>query len=140
MLCPQITMTFFHLKALNYSPVDCEYLCDHLRDAPWENTFKLDVGIDIYILHCEYQVTFYLSPRFPVACNAPQLTEITSFVSNNIMNLLSGGQIQRCLQFLQNYFVAIKFANANKTKQSITSQKLGSSNFSQIANGFFNKG
>lgn len=64
-------MTFFHLKAFNYSPVDCECLCDHLTDVPWENTFNLDVGIDIYILHCEYQVTFYLSPWFPVACNAP---------------------------------------------------------------------
>ena len=52
----------FHHIACEYSHVDWDRLCDHLRDVPWEDIFKLSasaaanefcdwvqVGIDIYI-------------------------------------------------------------------------------------------
>ena len=42
----------------------------------------------------------------------------------------------RCKRVLE----AAKFAYANKTKESITSQKLGSRDFWRIANSVFNKG
>ena len=62
--------TPFHCMAYDYSCADWDGLCDHLRDVPWENIFKLSasaaasefcewvqVGIDVYIPHCKYQVT-----------------------------------------------------------------------------------
>ena len=54
----------FHRIAYDYSRPDWGGLCDHLRDVPWEDIFKLgasaaasefcewvQVGIDIYIYH-----------------------------------------------------------------------------------------
>ena len=59
----------FHHIAYDYSRADWDSLCDHLRDVPWEDIFKLSasaaasefcewvqVGIDVYIPHCKYQV------------------------------------------------------------------------------------
>ena len=56
---------------------------DHLRDVPWEDIFKLgasaaaskfcewvQVGIDVYIPHCKYQVKPHSSPWFSAACAA----------------------------------------------------------------------
>ena len=31
----------FHRIAYDYSCADCDGLCDHLRDVPWEDIFKL---------------------------------------------------------------------------------------------------
>ena len=55
--------------AYEYSRADWGGLRDHLRDFPWEDIFKLSasaavyefcewvqVGIDVYIPHCKYQV------------------------------------------------------------------------------------
>ena len=57
----------FHRIAYDYSCADWDALCDHLRDVPWEDIFKLgacaaasefsewvQVGIDIYIPHTKY--------------------------------------------------------------------------------------
>ena len=59
----------FHHIAYDYSCADWDSLCDHLRDVPWEDIFKLSasaaasefckwvqVGIDVYIPYCKYQV------------------------------------------------------------------------------------
>ena len=56
---------------------------DHLRDVSWENIFKVSasaaatkvfewvqVGIDIYIPHCKYQVKSHSPPGFLAACLA----------------------------------------------------------------------
>ena len=61
--------TSFHCIAYDFSCADWDGLCDHLRDVPWEDIFKLgasaaasefcvwvQVGIDVYITHCKYQV------------------------------------------------------------------------------------
>ena len=67
----------FHCIAYDYSCADWECLCDHLRDVPWEDNFKasefcewVQVGIDVYIAHCKYQVKPYSSPWFSAACAA----------------------------------------------------------------------
>ena len=65
----------FHCMAYDYSHVDWDGLCDHLRDVPWEDIFKLSasaaasefckyvqVGIDVYIPLHKYQVKLHLSP------------------------------------------------------------------------------
>ena len=61
--------TLFHRVAYDYSYADWDGLRDHLRDVPWEDIFKLSasaaasefcelvqVGNDVYIPHCKYQV------------------------------------------------------------------------------------
>ena len=63
-----------HILAYDYSCTDWDGLCDHLRDVPWENIFKLgasaaasefcewvQVGIDVYILG-DYCKHFKLQP------------------------------------------------------------------------------
>ena len=70
----------FHCIAYNYSRADWDGLCDHLRDVPWEYVFKLSasagasefcewvqVEIDLYILHRNYQVKPHSSPWFSTA-------------------------------------------------------------------------
>ena len=65
----------FHCIAYGCSRADCDGLCDHLRDVPWEGIFKLSAfaassefcewvqaGIDVYIPHRKYQVRPHLSP------------------------------------------------------------------------------
>ena len=73
----------FHCIAYDYSCADSDSLCDHLRDVPWEDIFKLgasaaasefcewvQVGIDVYIPHRKYQLKPHLSPWFSAACAA----------------------------------------------------------------------
>ena len=84
MLLSQFQLTFqlihsrmppFHRIAYDYSHADWDGLCDHLRDVPWEDTFKLaafaaasefcewvQVGIDVYIPNRKYQVIPHSSP------------------------------------------------------------------------------
>ena len=70
--------TPFQHMAYDYSCADWDGLCDHLRDVPWENIFKLSasaaasefcervqVGIEVYIPHCKYQV----KPHSPHCCH-----------------------------------------------------------------------
>ena len=84
----------FHRIPYDYSLADRDHLCDHLRDVPWEDIFKLgtsatasefcewvQVGIDICISHRK------LSPWFSGACAAA--IEITFFVCTKRINLLS---------------------------------------------------
>ena len=73
----------FHCVAYDYSHADWDGLCDHLRDVPWKDIFKLSasaaasefcewvqVGIDVYIPHRKYQVKPHSSPWFSAACAA----------------------------------------------------------------------
>ena len=70
----------FYYIAYEYS---CAGLCDHLRDVPVEEIFRLSasatasefcewvqVGIDVYIPHRKYQVKPHSSPWFSAACAA----------------------------------------------------------------------
>ena len=73
----------FHCIAYEYSSADWDSLCDHWRDVPWEDIFRLSalvaasefcecvqVGIDVYIPHRKYQVKPHSSPWFSAACAA----------------------------------------------------------------------
>ena len=46
MLLSQFALTFYqtHRIGYNYSLADWNGLCDHLRDVPWEDTFKLSAS------------------------------------------------------------------------------------------------
>ena len=73
----------FHWIAYDNSCVDWDNLQGHLRNVSWEDIFKLgasgavsefcewvQVGIDVYIPHCKYQVKPHSSPLFSYACAA----------------------------------------------------------------------
>ena len=146
--------TPFHRVAYGYSHADWDDLRDHLRDVPWENIFKLgastaasefcewvQVGIDVYIPHRKYQVKTHSSPWFSAVC-AATIVHRNPFFRLYQQNKSSESKVKfrqasnRCKRVLE----AAKLAYATKTKESITSHKLGSRDFWRIANSVFNKG
>ena len=144
----------FHRIAYDYSRADWDGLRDHLRDVPWEDIFKLgasaaaselcewvQVGIDVYIPHRKYKVKPHSSPWFPAACAAAivhrnhffHLYQREKSFDSKVKFTQASNHCKRVLE-------AAKLAYANKTKESITSQKLGSCDFWRIANSVLNKG
>ena len=146
--------TLFHRVANDYSRADWDGLRDHLTDVPWENIFKLgastaaskfcewvQVGIDVYNLHRKYQVKPHSSPWFSAAC-ASAIVHRNHFFGLYQQNKSSESKVKfrqasnHCKRVLE----AAKLAYDTKTKQSFTSQKLGSRDFWRIANSVLNKG
>ena len=134
--------------------IDYDYICadwgschDHLRDASWEDIFKLSasaaasevyewvqVGIDVYIPHRKYQVKPHSSPRCLAACDAAIVHR------NHFFHLYQQNKSSKSkVKFRHRLLEAAKLAYANKAKELITLQKLGSQNFWQIANSVLNK-
>ena len=156
-----------HCIAYDYSHDDWNGLCDHLRDVTWEDIFKLSasaaasefcerilVGTDVHIPHHKYQVKPHSSLWFLAAC-ATAIAHRNHFlyhhlliVSSIIIHLYqknkseskSKGKFRQASNSFKRALEAAKLAYANKTKQSITSQKVGSWDFWQIANNVLNKG
>ena len=129
-------------------------LHDHLRDVPWEDIFKLDafatasefcewvqVGIDLYIPHRKYQVKSHSSPWFSAAC-AAAIVHRNHFFCLYQQNKSSESKVKfrEASNRFKRVLEAAKLAYANKTKESITSQKLGSRDSWRIANSALNKG
>ena len=94
--------TQFHPIAYDYSCADWADLCDHLRDVPWEDIFKLNacaaarefyewvqLGIDVHILYCKYQVKCHSSPWFSAACAAATVHKNHFFVCTNRIDPLN---------------------------------------------------
>ena len=145
--------SFRHI-AYDYSCADWDGLCDHLRDVPWEDIFKLgasaaasefsewvQVGIDVYIPHRKCKVKPHSSPWFSAACVAAIVHRNHFFCfyqrEKSSDSKVKFRQASNCCKRV---LKAAKLACANKTKESITSQKLGSHDFWQIANSVLNKG
>ena len=145
--------TPFHRIAYDYSRADCDGLRDHLREVRWEDIFKVStfaaasefcelvhVGIDVYIHHRKYQVKPHSSPWFSAACAAAIVHR------NYFFHFYQQNKSESKLKFIQasncckRVLKAAKLAYATKTKESITSQKLGSRDFWQISNTVLNKG
>ena len=143
----------FHRIAYDYSCANWDSLCDHLRDVPWEDIFKLSasdaasefcewvqVGIDVYIPHRKNQVKPHLPPWFSAVC-AAAIVHRNHFFCLYQKDKSSEPKVKfrqasnRC----KRVFEAAKLTYANKTKESITSQKLGSQDFWQIASSVLNK-
>ena len=108
-----------------------------MRDAPWNDIFKLDasaadselcewvhVGIDVYITHRKYQVKPHSSPRFSSACVAAILHRNRFFClcQQNKSKVKLGKASNRCQRILED----AELAYVLKTKEFITSQELGS--------------
>ena len=125
-----------------------------MRDVTWEDIFKLNasaaasefcewfqVGIDVYNPHPKYQVKLHSSPWFSAAC-AATIVHRNHFLYLYQQNKSSESKVKfrqasiPCKRVLE----AAKLAYATKTKESVTSQKLGSHKFWQIASSVLNKG
>ena len=132
----------FHRIACDYSRADWDGLRDHLRDVPREDIFKLGasaaasefcgwvlVGTDVYIPHRKYQVKHHLSQWFSATC-AAAIVHRKHFFPLYQREKSSDSKVEfrqarnRCKRVLK----AAKLAYANKTKESITSQKLDVTN------------
>ena len=144
----------FHYIAYDQSRADWDGLRYHLRDVPWEDIFKVStssavsefcewvqVGIDVYIPHQKYQAKFHSSPWFSGAC-AATIVHRNHFFRLYQKDKSSESKVKfrqasnRCKRVLE----AAKLAYDNKTKEPITSQKLGSRDFWQMANSVLNEG
>ena len=135
--------TLFHRIAYYYYCADWDGLCDHLRDVLWEDIFELSpstavnelcewvqVLIDVYIPHRKYHVKPHSSPWFSAAC-ATAMVYRNHFFRLYQENKSSKSKIKfrqarnRC----KRVYEAANFADATKTKESITSQELSSWDF-----------
>ena len=109
-----------------------------MRDVPWEDIFKLDaspaasefcesvqVGNDAYIPHRKNQVKPHSSSWFSAACTAATVHR-NHFFHLYQKDKSSDSKVKfrhnsnRCKKVLE----AAKLVYANKTKESVTSQKL----------------
>ena len=140
----------FHRMAYDYSHADWDGLRDHLRDVPWEDIFKLSasaaasefrewvqVGIDVYIPHHTYQVKPHSTPWFSAVCATTIVHRNHLYQQNKSSE--STVKFRQASNHCKWVLEAAKLAYATKTKESITSQKLGSRDFWQIANSILSK-
>ena len=144
----------FHSISYDYSRADWDGLRDHLRDVPWEDIFKLgasaatsefcewvQVGIDVYIPHRKYQVKPHSSPWFSAACAAAIVHRNHFFcLYQREKSSDSKVKFRQASNHCKRVLEAAKLAYDNKTKESITSQKLGFRDFWRIANSVLIKG
>ena len=101
-----------HRTAYNYSRAD------------WDGLW---VGIDVYIPHQKYQVKPHLSPWFSAAC-AAAIVHRNHFFRLCQNNKFSEPKVKfrQASNYCKRVLEAAKLEYDNKTKESITSQKLGS--------------
>ena len=135
--------TPFHCMAYDYSRADWDGLCDHLRDVPWKDIFKLSasaaasefcewiqVGIDVYIPRCKYQVKPHPSPWFSAGSTAA-IVRRNNFFRLHQQNKSTESKVKfrQASNHCKGVLGAAILAYATKTKESITSQKLVSQGF-----------
>ena len=90
----------FHHIAYDFFRADWDGLCDHLRNVPWEDVFKLgasaaiselrewdQVGVDVYVPHLKYQAKPHTSPWFSADCAAAIIPRNQFLVCTNRINL-----------------------------------------------------
>ena len=132
-----------HRIAYDYYCADWDRIPDHLTDFLWEDIFKLSdsvapsafcewsqVGIDVYIPHQKYQIKPHSSPWFSAACAAAIVYRNHFFrLYQREKSSDSKVKFRQASNHCKRVLEAAKLAYANKTKQSITSQKLGSRDF-----------
>ena len=133
----------FHHVAYDYSGTDWDILCNHLRDVPWEDIFKfgasaaasefcewVQVGYDVCIPHRKYEVKPHPSPWFSAACAAVIIHRNRFYCSYQQHKYFkSKGKFRQASNCYKTVLEAVKLSYANKTKDSITFQKLGSQDF-----------
>ena len=101
----------------------------------------VQVGTDVNIPLCKYQVKPHSSPWFSAAFAAAIVHRNYFFnLYQQNKSSKSKGNFRQASNHWKRVLEAVKFAYANKTKESITSQKRSSWDFQQIPNSVLNKG
>ena len=101
----------------------------------------VQVGIDVYIPHCKYQVKPHSSPWFSATFAAAVVHRNHSFhLYQQNKSSESKGKFRQASDCCKRVFEAVKLALANKIKKYSTSQKLGFQDFWQIVNIVLSKG
>ena len=101
----------------------------------------VQVGIDVYIPNRKYQVKLHSSPWFSAACAAAIVHRNHFFcLYQREKSSDSKVKFRQASNYCKRVLRAAKLAYANKTKESITFQKLASRDFGRIANSVLNKG
>ena len=133
----------FHRIAYDYFRADWDDIRDHLRDVSWEDIFKLvasaaaskfcewvQVGIDVHIPYRKHQIKPHSSPWFPATC-AAAIVHRNHFYRLYLKDKSSDSKVKfrQASNCCKTVLEAAKLAYLNKTKESITSQKLGSCDF-----------
>ena len=144
----------FHCIAYDYSRGDWDSLRDNLRDVPCEYIFKLSasvaasefcqwvqIGTGVYIPHYKYQVKPHSSLWFSAAC-AAAINHRNHFFRLYQQSKSSESKVKfrQASNSCESVLETTKLAYANKTKESIFSQKLASRDYWGIANCILNKG
>ena len=91
----------------------------------------VQVEIDVYIPHCKHQVKPHSSSWFSPAC-AAAIVHRNHFFYLYQQNISSESKVK--FRQASNFWRKVLESYANKTKESIISQKLGSQDFLQITN------
>ena len=142
--------TLFNHMTFDYSHGDWDGLHDHFHGRISLNSASaaasefcewVQVGIGVYIPHCKYQVKPHSSPWSSAGC-AAAIVHRNHFFGLYQQNKSSESKVKfrQASNCCKRVLEAAKFAYATKTKEFITSQKLGSQDFWQIANSVLNKG
>ena len=101
----------------------------------------VQVGIDVCISHRKYQVKSHSCPWFSASCAAAIVHRNHFFhLYQKDKSSESKVRFRQASNCCKRVLEAAKLAYGNKTKEFITSQKLGSRDFWQIANSVLNKG
>ena len=99
-------------------------------------------GIDVRISHRKYQVKPHSSSWFSAACAAAAIVQRNHFFRLYQKDKSSDSKVKfrQASNCCKRALEAAKLGYANKTKESITCQKLGSLDFWRIANSVLSKG
>ena len=101
----------------------------------------VQVRIDVYIHHRKYQVKPHSSPKFSAACAAAIVHRNQCFgLYQQNKSAESKVKFRQTSNCCQRVLEAAKLAYPTKTKDSLTSQKLGSRDFWRIPNSVLNEG
>ena len=106
----------------------CDYCCAYLDLA-------------VYIPHCKYRFKPHSLPWFSAACAAATVNRNHFFcLCQQNKSSETKVKFRQASNHCKRVLEVAKLAYAYKRKESITSQKLGSQDFLQIANSVLNKG
>ena len=141
----------FHCIAYDYSCADWDGLCDHLRDVPWENIFKLLLLLVNFVRGFRLELMY-----IPLIENIrSSLTHLHGFQPLVLLPVhrkhffrlyqkdkssASKVKFRQASNHCKRALEPDRLAYVNKTKEPIISQKLGSHDFWQTANSVLNKG
>ena len=135
----------FHCMAYDYSCADWDGLCDHLKDVPWEDIFKLSASTVNFVRGFRLEF-MYISLIKSIRSNLthlhgfqqlellPQLIETFFFCLYQHNKSESKVKFKQASNCCRRFLEAAKLTYATKTKEFITSQRLGSWDFWRMAN------